>query len=113
MPEPTSITTPEDMNPKVRLAKIAQAFYQTHNATGEYLLEFITASRVSDSDGDSVVDAYLNPKNGDSAEPLHLQVLGASIPSQANGKKFDISITPPDAGSDLPDIMIGEHVTAV
>ena len=82
------------------LRRIAKAFYQAYRLTGTIKMKFGVRA-IADSDGNSVVDAYVSPLDAEAASALastehshHLQLLETMVPSALLGYQFMMQITP-------------------
>lgn len=87
-----------------QLQKIAKAFYQAYRLTGTVKMKF-GLRPIADSDGNSVVDVYLSPRDQEAAETLvpeetarHMQFLESMVPPTLLGFQFILHIMP--AGPD-------------
>lgn len=81
------------------LLKIAKAFYQADRLTGTVKMKFGIRS-VADSDGNSVVDVYLSPRDNEAASTLniednsrHMQFLESMVPASLLGYQFVLQIS--------------------
>jgi hypothetical protein len=82
------------------LLPIAKAFYQAYRLTGTVKMKFGLRS-IADSDGNSVVDVYLSPRDPESASTLkpdenarHMQFLESMVPATILGYQFILQIIP-------------------
>lgn len=82
------------------LYKIAKAFYQAYRLTGTVKMKFGVRS-IADSDGNSVVEVYLSPRDEEAASTLniednarHMQFLESMVPSNLLGYQFILQINP-------------------
>lgn len=80
------------------LFKIAKAFYQAYRLTGTVKMKFGVRS-IADSDGNSVVEVYLSPRDQEAASTLniednakHMQFLESMVPSSLLGYQFVLNI---------------------
>ncbi len=81
------------------LYKIAKAFYQAYRLTGTVKMKFGVRS-IADSDGNSVVDVYLSPRDQEAASTLniadnsrHMQFLESMVPSTLLGYQFILQVS--------------------
>ncbi|WP_373531773.1 hypothetical protein [Vampirovibrio sp.] len=82
------------------LYPIAKAFYQAYRLTGVVKIKFSVRS-IADSDGNSVVEVYLSPRDEEAASTLnledhsrHMQFLESMVPSNLLGYQFILKISP-------------------
>jgi hypothetical protein len=82
------------------LYPIAKAFYQAHRLTGTVKMKFSVRS-IPDSDGNSVIEIYLSPRDQEAASTLnledhsrHMQFLESMVPANLLGYQFILQITP-------------------
>lgn len=99
------------------LYDIAKAFYQAYRLTGTVKMKFAVRS-IADSDGNSVVEVYLSPRDEEAASTLnikdnarHMQFLESMVPSSMLGYQFVLQITP--QGPDTIDIEVLNTVEPV
>jgi hypothetical protein len=85
---------------KEQLHMIAKAFYQAYRLTGTVKMKFGLRT-IADSDGNSVVDVYVSPRDREAASTLvsedsarHMQFLETMVPSTLLGYQFILAITP-------------------
>lgn len=81
-----------------KLYFIAKAFYQAYRHTGLLKMKFGLRT-IPDSDGSSVVDVYISPRDHESAETMmgeenakHMQFLESMVPSTLLGYQFILQI---------------------
>jgi hypothetical protein len=82
------------------LLQIAKAFYQAYRLTGTVKMKFGLRS-IADSDGNSVVDVYVSPRDQEAASTLtpdenarHMQFLESMVPAGILGYQFILQIIP-------------------
>jgi hypothetical protein len=82
------------------LYPIAKAFYQAYRLTGMVKMKFSVRS-ISDSDGNSLIEVYLSPRDQEAASTLnledhsrHMQFLESMVPANLLGYQFILQITP-------------------
>lgn len=82
------------------LTQIAKAFYQAYRITGTVKMKFGLRS-IADSDGNSVVDVYISPRDQEAASSLkpdenarHMQFLESMVPAGILGYQFILQIIP-------------------
>jgi hypothetical protein len=82
------------------LLQIAKAFYQAYRLKGTVKMKFGVRS-MSDSDGNSVVDVYLNALDQDASATFkadegakHLQFLESMVPAGLLGYQFILQLVP-------------------
>jgi hypothetical protein len=82
------------------LTQIAKAFYQAYRITGTVKMKFGVRS-IADSDGNSVVDVYISPRDQEAASSLkpdenarHMQFLESMVPAGILGYQFILQIIP-------------------
>lgn len=97
-----------------KLYRILKSFYQAHRLSGTIKLKFGLRA-LADSDGNGVIDAYVSPRDQESANTLklednapHMQFLESMVPSAVLGYQFVLHIIP--AGPD--DIQV-EHLETI
>jgi hypothetical protein len=88
------------------LQKLAKAFYQSYRITGAVRMRF-GIRPIGDSDGESVVDAYLTPLDLEASNSImqdengkHMQFLERMVPSAILGYQFAMQLIP-DGNNDL------------
>ncbi len=84
---------------------IAKAFYQAYRLTGTINMKFDVRS-MADSDGNSVVNVYVSPRDLESSATLqadtstrHLQLLESMVPAAILGYQFLLRIIPEGANN--------------
>ena len=82
------------------LRPIAKAFYQAYRLTGTVKMKFGVRC-IADSDGNSVVDVYLSPRDQEAASTLkpdenarHMQFLESMVPAAILGYQFILHLIP-------------------
>jgi hypothetical protein len=82
------------------LLPIAKAFYQAYRLTGTVKMKFDVRS-IADSDGNSVVNVYVSPRDQEAASTLkpdesarHMQFLESMVPAALLGYQFILQIIP-------------------
>lgn len=100
-----------------KLQQIAKAFYQAYRLSGTVKMKFGLRT-IPDSDGNSVVDVYVSPRDQESASTLltednarHMQFLENMVPSTVLGYQFILQMTP--AGTNDVDVEVRETIEPI
>lgn len=100
-----------------QLLQIAKAFYQAYRLSGTVKMKFGVRG-LPDSDGNSVVDVYLSPRDPEASSTLsadesarHLQFLESMVPAGVLGYQFILQIIPQGVDDLRVDVL--ETITPV
>ena len=100
-----------------QLLQIAKAFYQAYRLSGTVKMKFGVRG-LPDSDGNSVVDVYLSPRDPEASSTLkadesarHLQFLESMVPAEVLGYQFILQLIPQAADALRVDVL--ETITPV
>jgi hypothetical protein len=98
------------------LKDVVNIFNSVTRLNGRFKLVFEAKNRITDSDGTTIIEAYMIPMNqaakesisGQSHDFLHLQLLGSIIPEQYWGYEYTFQIENCSHDNDKVDLSVSK-----